>query len=110
MEVSQMTLLTTIKIIEETESPDIHLMAVSKSGFRSYFATGALSSTNTRPYTLQLKHIRLPPGYNKVIGESKPSSVQHVLYNRGNILILFFIISSCHFLLFIIILCIRHNS
>lgn len=78
-----MTVLSSIKVIEETESLNIHLMVVSKSGFRLYFSTGAVSTSNTRPYTLQLVHIRLPPGYNRVIGESKPSSVQHVLYNRG---------------------------
>lgn len=78
-----MTILSSIKIIEETESSNIHLMAVSKSGFRLYFSTGTINSSNTRPYTLQLVHIRLPPGYNRVIGESKPSNVQHVLYNRG---------------------------
>lgn len=84
-----MTVLSSIKVIEETDSSNIHLMVVSKSGFRLYFSTGAMSSNNTRPYTLQLVHIRLPPGYNRVIGESKPSSVQHVLYNRGNILFYF---------------------
>lgn len=78
-----MTVLSSIKVIEETESSNIHLMAVSKSGFRLYFSTGAINSSNIRPYTLQLVHIRLPPGYNRVIGESKPSNVQHVLYNRG---------------------------
>lgn len=78
-----MTMLSSIKVIEETESPNIHLMVVSKSGFRLYFSTGAINASNTRPYTLQLVHIRLPPGYNRVMGESKPSSVQHVLYNRG---------------------------
>jgi len=78
-----MTALSSIKIIEETESLHIHLMAVSKSGFRLYFSTGTISSSHTRPYTLQLVHIRLPPGYNRIIGETKPSSVQHVLYNRG---------------------------
>lgn len=81
-----MTILSSIKVIEETESPNIHLMVVSKSGFRLYFSTGAVISNHTRPYTLQLVHIRLPPGYNRVIGESKPSSVRHVLYNRGIIL------------------------
>lgn len=86
MEVSQMTSLRSIQIIEETESPNIHLMVVSKSGFRLYFSTGAISSSHIRPYTLQLVHIRLPPGYNRVIGETKPSSVQHVLYNRGIII------------------------
>ncbi|XP_027852690.1 nuclear pore complex protein Nup155-like [Aphis gossypii] len=86
IEIAQMTLLSSIKIIEETESPNIHLLVVSKSGFRLYFSTGAITSSNTRPYTLQLVHIRLPPGYNRVIGESKPSSVQHVLYNRGTII------------------------
>ncbi|XP_060869105.1 nuclear pore complex protein Nup155-like isoform X2 [Metopolophium dirhodum] len=86
IEIAQMTTLSSIKIIEEIESPDIHLLVVSKSGFRLYFSTGAITSRNTRPYTLQLVHIRLPPGYNRVIGESKPSSVQHVLYNRGTII------------------------
>jgi len=86
IEIAQMTILSSIKIVEETESPNIHLLVVSKSGFRLYFSTGAITSSNTRPYTLQLVHIRLPPGYNRVIGESKPSSVQHVLYNRGIIL------------------------
>jgi nuclear pore complex protein Nup155 len=83
MEIAQMTILSSIKIIEETESSNIHLMVVSKSGFRLYFTTGVIISNNTRPYTLQLLHIRLPPGYNRVVGESKPSSVQHVMYNRG---------------------------
>lgn len=86
IEIAQMTILSSIQIIEETESPFIHLLVISKSGFRLYFSTGAITSSNTRPYTLQLVHIRLPPGYNRVIGESKPSSVQHVLYNRGIIL------------------------
>ncbi|CAI6369245.1 unnamed protein product [Macrosiphum euphorbiae] len=86
IEIAQMTILSSIKIVEETESPNIHLLVVSKSGFRLYFSTGAITSSNTRPYTLQLVHIRLPPGYNRVIGESKPSSVQHVLYNRGTII------------------------
>ncbi|KAF0760027.1 nuclear pore complex protein Nup155-like [Aphis craccivora] len=86
IEIAQITILSSIKIIEETESPNVHLLVVSKSGFRLYFSTGAISSSNTRPFTLQLVHIRLPPGYNRVIGESKPSSVQHVLYNRGTII------------------------
>ncbi|XP_015372250.1 PREDICTED: nuclear pore complex protein Nup155-like [Diuraphis noxia] len=86
IEIAQMTILSCIKIVEETESPNIHVLVVSKSGFRLYFSTGAITSSNTRPYTLQLVHIRLPPGYNRVIGESKPSSVQHVLYNRGTII------------------------
>lgn len=94
MEVAQMTTPSSIKVIEETESLDIHLMVVSKSGFRSYFSTGALSSKKTRPYTLQLKHIRLPPEYNKVIGKPKPNCVQHVLYNRGMFYILL-LISFC---------------
>jgi len=89
MEIAQITILSSINIIEEIESPDIHLLAVSKFGFRLYFSTGAITSRNTRSYTLQLVHIRFPPGYNRVIGESKPSSVQHVLYNRG--IILFYI-------------------
>lgn len=83
MELGQITILSSIKIVEEIESSNIHLMVVSKSGFRLYFTTGAIISNNTRPYTLQLLHIRLPPGYNRVVGESKPSSVQHVMYNRG---------------------------
>ncbi|KAL5232826.1 hypothetical protein ACI65C_000236 [Semiaphis heraclei] len=86
IEIAQMTILSSIKIVEETESPNIHVLVISKSGFRLYFSTGAITSSNTRPYTLQLVHIRLPPGYNRVIGESKPSSVQHVLYNRGTII------------------------
>lgn len=76
-----MTTLSSIKVIEETESSNIHFMVVSKFGFRLYFSNGITSTT--RPYTLQLIHIRLPPGYNRSIGEPKPSSVQHVLYNRG---------------------------
>ncbi|XP_050544932.1 nuclear pore complex protein Nup155 isoform X2 [Daktulosphaira vitifoliae] len=84
LEVAQVTTLSSIKVIEETESSNIHLMAVSKFGFRLYFSTGITSST--RPFTLQLLHIRLPPGYNRSIGEPKPSSVQHVLYNRGTVL------------------------
>lgn len=83
MEVHQIIALSSIQIVEETESSNIHLMVVSKFGFRLYFSTGVISSSHTRPYTLQLVHIRLPPGYNRAIGESKPSSVQHVLYNRG---------------------------
>ncbi|XP_050420634.1 nuclear pore complex protein Nup155 isoform X2 [Adelges cooleyi] len=84
LEVAQMTTLSSIKVVEETESSNIHFMVVSKFGFRLYFSNGITSST--RPYTLQLIHIRLPPGYNRSIGEPKPSSVQHVLYNRGTIL------------------------
>jgi nuclear pore complex protein Nup155 len=86
IEIAQITLLSSIKIIEEIESPNIHLLVVSKSGFRLYFSNGTITSSNTRPYTLQLVHIRLPPGYNRVIGESKPNNVQHVLYNRGIVL------------------------
>jgi len=98
-----MTILNSIKVIEETESPNIHLMVVSKSGFRLYFSTGAFISSGTRPYTLQLVHIRLPPGYNRVVGESKPSSVQHVLYNRG--IIFCFIIQIMIILHFIFFIC-----
>lgn len=85
MELTQITTLSSIQVIQETESSSIHFMAVSKFGFRLYYSTGTISSSHTRPYTLQLVHIRLPPGYNRAIGESKPSSVQLVLYNRGKI-------------------------
>jgi nuclear pore complex protein Nup155 len=76
-----------INTIEESESTVINLMAVTEAGVRMYFTTSR-GSDNTRPTTLSLIHIRLPPGFSASSGFQKPSRVHLSHHRRGTTIML----------------------
>ncbi|XP_024084605.1 nuclear pore complex protein Nup154 isoform X1 [Cimex lectularius] len=58
----EITAVCSLCVIEETDSPHLGLIGLTKSGIRLYFSTG--SPPPHRPSTLRLLHIRFPPGLN----------------------------------------------
>ena len=59
--------LVSISAVQSSESTNIHLVAVTSSGVRLYFTAiyGRYfieANPSARPSTLQLVHVRLPPG------------------------------------------------
>ncbi|KAF2350020.1 Nucleoporin Nup133/Nup155-like N-terminal, partial [Trinorchestia longiramus] len=57
--------IASICALSASEAPSLHLVAVTATGVRLYFTTvGAGNSPDTRPYQLQLLHVRLPPGFS----------------------------------------------
>ncbi|KAF7731213.1 hypothetical protein EC973_000628 [Apophysomyces ossiformis] len=60
--------IESMHVVSKSESQKIHLVAVTYSGFRLYFTHhrdalrhSALAATRTRPDSLELVHVRLPP-------------------------------------------------
>ncbi|KFM62014.1 Nuclear pore complex protein Nup155, partial [Stegodyphus mimosarum] len=75
-----------ISAIEANESKHVHLIAVTQSGVRLYFTTNG-SFGDSRPYTLALLHVRLPPGFTANAAVARPSSVHMAYYKRGFLLL-----------------------
>ncbi|PIN97801.1 hypothetical protein AB205_0201700 [Aquarana catesbeiana] len=75
-----------ISVIEKSESVNCHLLAVTHAGVRLYFSTGPFRQQATRPSTLALVHIRLPPGFSASSNVEKPTKVHKALYNNGVLL------------------------
>lgn len=68
--------LVGIAPIESSESTNLHLVAITASGVRLYFSTLPWRAFNeatpsSRPVTLQLVQVRLPPGYAANAWESR---------------------------------------
>lgn len=72
--------------IEADESPHLNLVAVTQTGVRLYFTTGSVTNVTYRPYTLQLMHVRLPPGFAANAPSSRPSRVHMAHYRQGKVL------------------------
>ncbi|TKC50337.1 hypothetical protein EI555_001998, partial [Monodon monoceros] len=75
-----------IAVIENSESLDCQLLAVTHAGVRLYFSTCPFRQPWTRPNTLTLVHIRLPPGFSASSTVEKPSKVHKALYSKGILL------------------------
>uniref|UniRef100_A0A2P2HZZ0 Nuclear pore complex protein Nup155-like n=1 Tax=Hirondellea gigas TaxID=1518452 RepID=A0A2P2HZZ0_9CRUS len=70
--------------VDTSEAPAIHLVAVTGSGARLYLTcTSPTSASNTRPYQLQLVHVRLPPGFSANALTHRPTRVHKALYSHG---------------------------
>ncbi|XP_006876995.1 PREDICTED: nuclear pore complex protein Nup155 isoform X2 [Chrysochloris asiatica] len=75
-----------IAVIENSESLDCQLLAVTHAGVRLYFSTCPFRQPLARPNTLTLVHIRLPPGFSASSTVEKPSKVHKALYSKGILL------------------------
>jgi nuclear pore complex protein Nup155 len=73
--------------IEADESPHLNLVAVTQTGVRLYFSTSSVTNVSARPYTLQLMHVRLPPGFAANSPSSRPTKVHMAHYKRGMLLL-----------------------
>lgn len=67
-------------------------MGVTQTGARLYFTTGCVSRA-VRPYTLNLLHVRLPPGYAANAPSHRPAKVHMATYNKGKAIALYKIVS-----------------
>ncbi|XP_039282164.1 nuclear pore complex protein Nup155 [Nilaparvata lugens] len=76
--------IVSISAIEACESAHMGLVAVTESGARLYLTTGA---PGARPSTLQLMHVRLPPGFVANAPATRPSKVHKAIYTQGNLLL-----------------------
>lgn len=65
-----------IKAITREESRDIHLVAVTQAGVRLFFS----ASGGDRPTSLNLVHVRLPPGFTPSSAVQRPSSVSNIYH------------------------------
>ncbi|XP_033607158.1 nuclear pore complex protein Nup155 isoform X2 [Cryptotermes secundus] len=79
--------LASVCAIEADESSHLNLVAVTQTGVRLYFTTGSITNVNVRPYTLQLMHVRLPPGFAANAPSSRPNRVRMAHYKCGNLLL-----------------------
>lgn len=77
--------LVSVCAIEVDESPHLNLVAVTQTGVRLYFTTGSITNVNVRPYTLQLMHVRLPPGFAANAPSSRPNRVRMAHYKCGEL-------------------------
>uniref|UniRef100_A0A8V5H400 Nuclear pore complex protein Nup155 n=1 Tax=Melopsittacus undulatus TaxID=13146 RepID=A0A8V5H400_MELUD len=75
-----------IAAIENSESIDCQLLAVTHAGVRLYFSTSQFKHPTARPSMLTLVHIRLPPGFSASSNVEKPSKVHRALYSKGVLL------------------------
>uniref|UniRef100_A0A8C8Y0P0 Nucleoporin 155 n=1 Tax=Panthera leo TaxID=9689 RepID=A0A8C8Y0P0_PANLE len=75
-----------IAVIENSESLDCQLLAVTHAGVRLYFSTCPFRQPLARPNTLTLVHVRLPPGFSASSTVEKPSKVHKALYSKGILL------------------------
>lgn len=69
-----------IKALTRNESEDIHLVAVTQAGVRLYFA--ALG--DDRPSSLDLVHVRLPPGFTPSSAVQRPNAVSNIYHNDSS--------------------------
>ncbi|KAF5299489.1 hypothetical protein FQR65_LT01071 [Abscondita terminalis] len=81
--------IVNISAVESSESGHINLVAVSETGVRFYLSVVGFSNLlpNQRPYTLTLRHVRLPPGYSATM-TARPRLVHHASYRDSNLMFL----------------------
>uniref|UniRef100_A0A8D0GNR6 Nucleoporin 155 n=1 Tax=Sphenodon punctatus TaxID=8508 RepID=A0A8D0GNR6_SPHPU len=75
-----------IAVIENSESIDCQLLAVTYAGVRMYFSACLFKHPMARPSMLTLVHVRLPPGFSAASNVEKPSKVHRALYSKGVLL------------------------
>ncbi|KFZ55857.1 Nuclear pore complex protein Nup155, partial [Antrostomus carolinensis] len=75
-----------IAVIENSESIDCQLLAITHAGVRLYFSTSPFKHPTARPSMLTLVHIRLPPGFSAFSNVEKPAKVHRALYSKGVLL------------------------
>ena len=75
--------IVSVCAIEAGESQHLNLVAVTQTGVRLYFTTSSITNVTSRPYTLQLMHVRLPPGYAANAPSHRPNRVHMAHYKRG---------------------------
>lgn len=70
-----------ISAIEVHDSKLVALVAVMESGTRIYFSTNG----GNRPNSLQIAHVRMPPGYTGTSPAQRPSKIRTGIYSRGEL-------------------------
>ncbi|KAI1240157.1 hypothetical protein IHE44_0011610 [Lamprotornis superbus] len=75
-----------IAVIENSESIDCQLLAITHAGVRLYFSTSQFKHPTARPSMLTLVHVRLPPGFSAFSNVEKPAKVHRALYSKGVLL------------------------
>ncbi|NWS72090.1 NU155 protein, partial [Crotophaga sulcirostris] len=75
-----------IAVIENSESIDCQLLAITHAGVRLYFSTSQFKHPAARPSMLTLVHVRLPPGFSASSTVKKPAKVHRALYCKGVLL------------------------
>ncbi|NWU89366.1 NU155 protein, partial [Upupa epops] len=75
-----------IAVIENSESIDCQLLAITHAGVRLYFSTSQFKHPTARPSMLTLVHVRLPPGFSASSNVEKPAKVHRALYSKGILL------------------------
>ncbi|XP_026721600.1 nuclear pore complex protein Nup155 isoform X2 [Athene cunicularia] len=75
-----------IAVIENSESIDCQLLAITHAGVRLYFSTSQFKHPTARPSMLTLVHVRLPPGFSASSNVEKPTKVHRALYSKGVLL------------------------
>ncbi|XP_077981190.1 nuclear pore complex protein Nup155-like [Glandiceps talaboti] len=81
--------IVAIAAIPRSESSSVHLVAITQTGVRLYFTTSPLSNIRSlsRPSTLLLVHVRLPPGFTTTAAPQRPTNVHKALYRKGTLLL-----------------------
>uniref|UniRef100_A0A0B7BCT5 Nucleoporin Nup133/Nup155-like N-terminal domain-containing protein n=1 Tax=Arion vulgaris TaxID=1028688 RepID=A0A0B7BCT5_9EUPU len=87
IEVSNFNSIVYIAAVTQRESEIVHLVAVTDTGVRLYFTTVNFKQAGTRPSTLSLIHVRLPPGFSATSTPQKPSKVHTAYHSRGTLLL-----------------------
>ncbi|XP_024941469.1 nuclear pore complex protein Nup154 isoform X2 [Cephus cinctus] len=77
--------LVSISAIMESECVHLNLVAVAATGTRFYLSCTSGTSLSNRPQTLQLIHVRLPPGYAANAPVMRPRKVQMAHYRKGTL-------------------------
>eukprot|EP00794_Sanderia_malayensis_P007706 gene7706-8543_t len=77
-----------IAAVSKAESSQVHLVAVTDTGVRLYFATTSMTSVDSRPSMLRLSHVRMPPGFTPSGSTGKPTKVHHAFYRQGTSLMI----------------------
>jgi len=71
-----------IAVVPSNEDPTIHLIALTGGGARFYLSS-TTNSTDSRPNTLRLLHVRLPPGFSPSAPPQRPIKVHSGFYRAG---------------------------
>lgn len=89
--------VTALCPLKSTESPLIHLLAVTQCGVRLYFSVTQTAQPSSyqqppnstdiqKPQNLFLIHVRLPPGYTPNTNVGKPKQVHSAYCHNGSLL------------------------
>lgn len=76
-----------ISALTKSESGNIHLVAITKTGVRLYFTTNPFGNNKGRPCMLTLVHVRLPPGFSASTAVHKPQNVHMAYHKKGTLLL-----------------------